>query len=177
MNQLDSFDRAILEILQVDATLSCAEIGARVNLSASAALRRIQRMKEGGTIIATRAILDPDQVGHPLIILVEISLENEHAATFEVTKLALIDDPQVQQCYYVTGDADLVAILTLPSMAAYRAFTERHFLGNANIKKFRTSVAMDCIKRTTVYPIGSGPPRLGGAHSIDPQGHRSKGRI
>lgn len=153
MNQLDDFDRAILTIIQEDATLSYADIGERVNLSASATLRRVQRMKENGTIIATRAILEPEQVGHLLTILVEVSLENEHAATLEGTKTALIDDPQVQQSYYVTGDADLFVILTMPNMSAYKAFTDRHFLGNANIKKFKTSVVMDCVKRTTAYPL------------------------
>jgi Lrp/AsnC family transcriptional regulator, leucine-responsive regulatory protein len=153
MDQLDPFDRAILAILQEDATLSYAQVGERVNLSASAALRRVQRMKENGTIAATRVILDPDHIGHPLIIIVEVALENEHAATLEGTKQALIDDPPVQQCYYVTGDADLITILAIPNMAAYKTFTERHFLGNPNIKKFKTSVVMDRVKSTTVYPV------------------------
>ena len=153
MDQLDSFDLAILAIIQEDATLSYADIGKRVNLSASAALRRVQRMKDNGTIIATRAILEPERVGHLLTILVEVSLENEHAATLEGTKKALIDDPQVQQCYYVTGDADLIVILTMPNMSCYKAFTDRHFIGNTKIKKFKTAVVMDCVKRTTVYPL------------------------
>jgi Lrp/AsnC family leucine-responsive transcriptional regulator len=153
MDKLDSFDRAILVIIQEDATLSYADIGERVNLSASATLRRVQRMKESGTIIATRAILEPEKIGHPLTILVEVSLENEHAATLEGTKRALIDDPQVQQCYYVTGDADLFVIVMMPTMSCYKMFTDRHFLGNANIKKFKTSVVMDCVKQSTTYPL------------------------
>jgi Lrp/AsnC family transcriptional regulator, leucine-responsive regulatory protein len=153
MDKLDSFDRAILAILQEDASLSYAEVGERVNLSASATLRRVQRMKENGTVIATRAIVNPEHVGQPLTIIVEISLENEHVATLEGTKQALIDDPHVQQCYYVTGDSDLFAVLTMPNMSAYKGFTDRHFLGNANIRKFKTSVVMDAVKATTVYPV------------------------
>jgi Lrp/AsnC family transcriptional regulator, leucine-responsive regulatory protein len=153
MDQLDGFDRAILAIMQEDASPSYAEIGERVNLSASATLRRVQRMKENGSIIATRVIVDADKVGHPLKIIVEVSLENEHVAALEGTKQALIDDPNVQHCYYVTGDADLFAILAIPNMAAYKAFTDRHFLGNANVRRFKTSVVMDCVKATTVYPV------------------------
>jgi Lrp/AsnC family transcriptional regulator, leucine-responsive regulatory protein len=153
MNQLDDFDRAMLAILQQDATLSYAEVGDRVNLSASATLRRVQRMKEKGTILATRVIVDPEHVGHPLSIIVEVSLENEHVTALEGTKQALVDDPLVQQCYYVTGDADLFAVLTIPNMSSYKAFTDRHFVGNANIKRFKTSVVMDRVKSTTVYPV------------------------
>lgn len=153
MDQLDAFDRAILMIIQDDAALSYADIGERVNLSASAALRRVQRMRAEGTIIATRAIVDPERVGHSLTILVEVSLENEQVGTLEATKSALINDPHVQQCYYVTGDADLFVILTMPNLLAYKGFTDRHFLGNPDIKRFQTSVVMDCVKRSTLYPV------------------------
>jgi Lrp/AsnC family transcriptional regulator, leucine-responsive regulatory protein len=153
MNQLDAFDRSILAILQEDASLSYAQIGERVHLSASAALRRVQRMRENRTIVATRVIVDPEHVGHSLTVIVEVSLENEQAATLETTKQALINDPLVQQCYYVTGDADLFVVLAIPNMASYKAFTDNHFVGNANIKRFKTSVSMDCVKSTTVYPV------------------------
>jgi Lrp/AsnC family transcriptional regulator, leucine-responsive regulatory protein len=153
MNQLDPFDRAILAILQQDATLSYAQVGRHVNLSASATLRRVQRMKENGTITATRVIIDREQAGYPLTIILEISLENEHVATLEGTRRALIDDPHVQQCYYVTGESDLFAVLAMPNMSTYKSFTDRHILGNANIKKFKTSVVMEHIKNTTAYPV------------------------
>jgi Lrp/AsnC family transcriptional regulator, leucine-responsive regulatory protein len=153
MIQLDLFDRAILRILQEDASLSYAEVGDRVHLSASATLRRVQRMKDNGTIFATRVMVDPEHVGQPLLIIVEVSLENEHIATLEETKQALIDDSRVQQCYYVTGDADLFVVLAVPNMASYKTFTDSYFVGNANIKKFKTSVVMDCVKSTTVYAV------------------------
>ncbi len=110
-------------------------------------------MKENGTIIATRVLVNPEHVGHSLTIIVEVTLENEHAAALEGTKQALIDDPYVQQCYYVTGDADLFAVLAIPNMASYKMFTDTHFVGNINIRKFKTSVVMDSVKSTTVYPV------------------------
>jgi Lrp/AsnC family transcriptional regulator, leucine-responsive regulatory protein len=153
MNQLDHFDRTILTLMQEDASLSYAEIGNQVNLSASATLRRVQRMRENGTILAVRAIVDPVHVGHPLTIIVDISLESESAAELENVKDGLIRDPFVQQCYYVTGDADLIAIILIPNMTDYKAFTERHFVGNTNIKRFKTTVAMDRLKVSSVVPV------------------------
>ncbi|MFZ1367203.1 Lrp/AsnC family transcriptional regulator, partial [Sphingorhabdus sp.] len=153
MEHLDRFDRAILKLMQENASLSYAEIGSRVNLSASATLRRVQRMKDNGTILAVRAIVDPDKVGHPLTIIAEISLESESTAQLESIKERLIGDPFVQQCYYVTGDADLISVILVPNMADYKAFTERHFTGNANIKRFKTTVVMDRLKVTSVIPV------------------------
>lgn len=47
-NELDAYDRRILELLQEDASLSSAQIAERVGLSQSPCWRRIQRLKEEG---------------------------------------------------------------------------------------------------------------------------------
>jgi Lrp/AsnC family transcriptional regulator, leucine-responsive regulatory protein len=154
MSQLDDFDRAILRVLQEDATHSYAEVGKRVNLSASAVLRRVQRMTANGTILATRAIVAPEQAGQSLTIVLEIMLQDETGDWGGGdTRLALIDDPAVQQCYFVTGDTDLFVVMVVPNMEAFKHFTDRHFRGNLKIRKFRTSVVMDRFKATTVVPV------------------------
>jgi Lrp/AsnC family transcriptional regulator, leucine-responsive regulatory protein len=51
------------------------------------------------------------------------------------------------------GEADLFAIVTMPSKSAYKVFTDHHFVGNANIKRFKTSAVMDRVKATTTYPV------------------------
>lgn len=153
MDQLDTFDRAILAIMQKDASSSYADIGSRVNLSASATLRRVQRMKEQGIISAIRAIVDPDQVGHPLTIIIEISLHSENVEAAAKTKMILIEDVHVQQCYYVTGEADIVVIAVVPNMATYMAFTETHFTGNSNIQRFKTTVVMERLKTSNFVPV------------------------
>jgi Lrp/AsnC family transcriptional regulator, leucine-responsive regulatory protein len=154
MNSLDAFDRKILAIIQEDATRSYADIGASVNLSASATLRRVQRMKDNGVIVATRAILAPDAVGQNLTIILEVMLQNEDADWGGgAARQALIDDPRVQQCHFVTGESDLFLLLSVASMADFKDFADRHFLHNTRIKKYRTSVVLERIKSTTVLPI------------------------
>src|SRR5262249_33091220 len=55
---LDAFDRRILAALTEDATLSYAELGEKVNLSAPAVHERVKRLKQSGTIRDTVARLD-----------------------------------------------------------------------------------------------------------------------
>jgi Lrp/AsnC family transcriptional regulator, leucine-responsive regulatory protein len=153
MELLDSFDRAILAHLQEDAARTYGEIGAHINLSASATLRRVQRLTDKGYILATRAILDPEKIGLPLSIIIEVSLENENSSTLAAVRQSMIDDPAVLQCYYVTGETDIFAIIAVPSMTAYKAFTDHHFAGNPDIKRFKTSMVMDRVKSTTAYPL------------------------
>ncbi|TGR95743.1 Lrp/AsnC family transcriptional regulator, partial [Mesorhizobium sp. M2E.F.Ca.ET.209.01.1.1] len=62
--------------------------------------------------------------------------------------------PQVQQCYYVTGEADFILVVTVATMADYETLTRRLFFANNNVKRFRTFVAMDRVKVGLEVPVG-----------------------
>jgi DNA-binding Lrp family transcriptional regulator len=150
---LDAFDLAILNILQQDNSTPQRVIGEAVNLSAPAVQRRIRRMEEAGIIQANVAIIDPARVGRPLTIFVEVELISETAEQIDAAKREFAAVPEVQQCYYVTGEADFVLVVVVPTMGAYEALTRRLFFGNNNVKKFRTFVAMDRVKVGLAVPL------------------------
>jgi len=150
---LDAFDRAILAILQVDNTTPQRVIGERVNLSAPAVQRRIRRMERDGVIAANVAVVDPAALGHPLTIFVEVELISETVPEIDAAKRAFLADGQVQQCYYVTGEVDFMLVVVVPSMGAYEALTRRLFFGNANVRRFRSFVAMDRVKTGLAVPV------------------------
>ena len=75
---LDSFDLAILRLLQTDNAMPHRLIGEKVNLSAPSVQRRIRRMEGSGVIAANVALVDPDKVGLPLTIIVELELVSEN---------------------------------------------------------------------------------------------------
>jgi len=151
--ELDAFDRAILRILQVDNALPQRTIGERVNLSAPAVQRRIRRMEASGVIRANVAVVDPAAVGRPLTIFVEVELASERTEQIDAVKRRFAAAPEVQQCYYVTGEADFVLLVTVESMAEYEALTRRLFFEDENVKRFRTFVAMDRVKSGLELPV------------------------
>ncbi|TIO55284.1 MAG: Lrp/AsnC family transcriptional regulator, partial [Mesorhizobium sp.] len=63
--------------------------------------------------------------------------------------------PEVQQCYYVTGEADFILVVTVATMADYEALTRRLFFENNNVRRFRTFVAMDRVKVGLEVPVGA----------------------
>lgn len=150
---LDAFDRRILEILQRDNRTPQRRIGEMVNLSAPAVQRRIKRLEEEGVIAANVAILAPEKLGRSLSIIVEISVESERSDDLDAVKAAFRAAPEVQQCYYVTGDVDFVLVVLVADMAEYEALTRRLFFRNANVKKFRTLVTMDRVKAGAAIKI------------------------
>lgn len=151
---LDAFDRAILAILQRDNAVPQRVIGEQVHLSAPAVQRRIRRMEAQGIIRANVAVVDPAALGHPITIFVEVELVSETAPDIDAAKRAFTAAPEVQQCYYVTGEVDFMLVVLVPSMAAYEGLTRRLFFADPNIRKFRSFVAMDRVKVGLSVPVG-----------------------
>jgi Lrp/AsnC family leucine-responsive transcriptional regulator len=60
---------------------------------------------------------------------------------------------EVMQCYYVTGDADFVIILTARDMKSYERFTQRFFFDNPQVRRFHTYVVMDRAKVGLAVPL------------------------
>lgn len=112
----DDFDRAILAILQRDNTTPQREIAEAVHLSAPAVQRRIKRLQEAGIIRANVAVLDQCRLGRPLTIMVEVRVASEQPHRVAPFRRRVQEDPAVQQCYAITGDADFLLILTAASM-------------------------------------------------------------
>ncbi|SDX76199.1 DNA-binding transcriptional regulator, Lrp family [Pseudomonas syringae] len=149
---LDSYDRKILSLLQVNNRISQRELAEEVNLSPSAVNRRISALESAGVIQFNVSIVDPALVGRPITIIVEVKLENERLDLLDEIKKRFVSCPQVQQVYYVTGDFDFLLVMNVRDMGEYEQLTrELFFFGN--IKQFKTFVAMQNNKRTFAVPI------------------------
>lgn len=149
---IDSFDKRILQIIQENSLTSQREIGEIVGLSAAAVHRRIKRMKEAGIVDREVAIVNRDKVGANVTILVELFLESEKIEEIDAIKTKFNTVPEIQQCFYITGESDFFLILVVPSMAYYESLTRELFFENKNIKKFRTTVVMDVAKSSLKIP-------------------------
>ncbi|KZB81708.1 Lrp/AsnC family transcriptional regulator [Amycolatopsis regifaucium] len=150
---LDRLDVAILSCLQADARTIAESIGAKVGLSAAAVQRRIKRLREAGVIEREVAVLSPQALGLTMTFVVMVEMERESLAVLDGFRRQVLADDNVQQCYYVTGNADFVLVVTCRDMAGFEAFTRRMFFDNPNVRHFTTSVAMDRVKTGLTLPL------------------------
>ncbi|ENN85373.1 HTH-type transcriptional regulator [Rhizobium freirei PRF 81] len=104
--ELDRLDLKILDVLQRDNKTPQRSIAEMIHLSAPAVQRRIKRMEELGVIQANVALVDPAKVDQSITLFVEVEMESERAELYEAAKRSFSAAPEVQQCYYVTGEAD-----------------------------------------------------------------------
>lgn len=153
MTQLDEFDRKILQLVQVDNLMPQREISERVGLSAPAVARRLQRLRATGVIKRDIPVVNEGALGRPLTIVVEVATENERLDLIDEMKRRFASCPQVQQCYYVTGETDFILVMNVSDMDEYTSLTRQLFFKGGNVKSFRTCVAMEKVKTDGPVPL------------------------
>ena len=152
---MDVLDRKILAIYQADVRRPAERIGAEVGLSAAAVQRRLKRLRETGVIRAEVALLNAAELGAPITCILMLTLVSRSGprAHLDRFKQDMRREPQVQQCYHVTGDWDLVLIVTAASMEDYGAFLRRWIEGADVVVRYETFVALERVKVGLSLPL------------------------
>lgn len=154
--ELDRFDRQLLNLVQKNAMQTAEQMAEIVALSPSAVQRRLRRMREQGTIANYVAVIEPAHVGKPVTFIVAVQVEREGAALLDQFKKWISEQDQVQQAFYVTGEADFILVVTAPDTEAYDALMSRMVHDNPNVKRFTTNVALNTVKRGLTIPVPLG---------------------
>ncbi|WP_186112757.1 Lrp/AsnC family transcriptional regulator [Burkholderia gladioli] len=102
---LDAIDRKLLGVLVEDATMSYAELGKRVALSAPAVHERVKRLRRSGVIRRTSVQISPQAIGRPLLAFVHVDTKG-WGKTPELMRLASC--PEVEEIHSVAGDTSML---------------------------------------------------------------------
>jgi Lrp/AsnC family transcriptional regulator len=148
--RIDAMDRKILRLLQVDATLSLAEISARVGLSQTPCWKRIQRLEASGVVEKRVAILSASAIGLGLAVFVSIESGDHSAAWLNGFAAAVCAMPEVMDVYRMAGDVDYMLRVAVRDVAAYDAFYKR-LIAAVPLKTVTSRFAMEAIKVSTAY--------------------------
>ncbi|OLS98190.1 hypothetical protein BJF90_41285 [Pseudonocardia sp. CNS-004] len=110
--QLDDLDRRVLAHLTADGRASMAELGRAVGLSRTAVLARVQRLERAGVIRGYRADVEVPGEAAAHRARVGIVVRTADVAGY-VRRLSTM--PGVTEIESVTGDYDLMVLVTAPS--------------------------------------------------------------
>jgi DNA-binding Lrp family transcriptional regulator len=143
---LDDRDHRILDLLKANAWLSYIAIAERVNLSASAVQRRVERLMADGIIRGARAEVSLPGTTGGLSIYLLVELRDDTAATIKAFTRMMSAQEQVVAADYVTGEADVVLKVHVADMAAYDRFVRRHVNHSALVRRFKTLAELRRLK-------------------------------
>jgi Lrp/AsnC family transcriptional regulator, leucine-responsive regulatory protein len=144
---LDATDYRLLELLQQDAQLPVALLADRVNMSAPACYKRIQRLRDQRLIQKEVAVVAPTTMGWPISMLVLVTLEREKKESLQDFVNHIANIPQIIEAWYVTGDYDVVLRVVASSMEEFETMTRESLYSRKDIRVFKTLVTMRTMKQ------------------------------
>ena len=151
--QIDSTDRRILVILQRQGRMSNADVAERVNLSASACHRRIQRLEAEGYIKDYVALLDPRKLQKPTTVFVEITLSGQADEILDSFEKAVARVPDVLECHLMAGSADYLLKVVADSTEDYARIHRQSLARLPGVAQMQSLFALRTVFKTTVLPL------------------------
>ncbi len=88
-----------------------------------------------------------------MIVFASITLERQREDLLENFERKMARCPEVMQCYFVSGDADYLVVVSVADMAHYNDFARRVFANEPNIRMFRSSFCLSRVKYDTKIPV------------------------
>lgn len=148
---MDKIDKSILELLQVDASLSVGKLAERVGLSKTACWRRIQQLEAGGVILERVTLLDAAKLNLPLTAFISIRTNQHNESWHQKFKEVAEALPQVMEVHRMTGDLDYLIKAVVTDMAGYDRLYKQ--LIKADLSDVSTSFVMETMKQQTRLPL------------------------
>ncbi len=145
---LDAKDLAILKLLQQNARFTVKQIAEQVHLSTTPVHERIKRMEESGVIKQYVALLDYAKVKKGLMAICYVSLK-EHSKTAGTKFVkAILQMPQIIECFTISGEFDFMLKVVTEDMNAYHDFHVNRLSSIENMGHVQSVFVMGVIKET-----------------------------
>jgi DNA-binding Lrp family transcriptional regulator len=150
---LDRFDRAILQALQLDGRITNSTLAERVNLSESACLRRMRALEESGIIEGYTARINQQRAGCPVNVFVNITLDRQDEVDLRKFEEAIRKIPEVMECYLMTGDYDYTLRVVVADTADYERFHSKNLTRLPGVARIHSSFALRTVQKSKELPI------------------------
>ena len=152
--KLDDTDYAILRNLQTEGRLSNSDLAERVNLSASACLRRVRVMEEAGIIEGYTMLVNQAAVGKSSIIFVKVSLTSQSEKNLANFEKAVSECPEIMECYLMAGSFDYLLRVIASDASNYERIHTLYLSRLPNVLRIQSSFALRTVCKRTIFPIG-----------------------
>jgi DNA-binding Lrp family transcriptional regulator len=104
--QLDSYDRKILQILATDGRRAWRDLADTIGLSLTPTLRRVRRLEAENYIQGYAALLNERRLLGAVEAMISITLSNQSADSTSSFEAEIGNVEEVTDCFQMTGDYD-----------------------------------------------------------------------
>ncbi|WP_206956228.1 Lrp/AsnC family transcriptional regulator [Trinickia acidisoli] len=169
LRRLDRIDIGILNQLQHDAGITNAELARAVNLSSTPCFNRVRALEKLGLFKQRVTLLDPEPLGLSINVFIQVSLEKQVEDALQRFEKAISEQPEVMECYLMSGDADYLLRVVMPDMRALERFIIERLTTIPGVSNIRSSFALKQVRYKTALPLPAA-----GLTLVDPEKSRAE---
>lgn len=151
--KLDAYDVKILSTLQRNGRITKIKLAEEIGLSPSPCWERMRRLESQGLIHGYHAEIDIDQLLHTSTILVEVTLRSHQARDFERFEHAVLEVPEIVECYSTGGGIDYLLKVVALDIDHYQRIIDNLLMAEIGIDRYFTYIVTKPIKRDGSLPL------------------------
>lgn len=151
--QLDETDLKLLAAVQRDSTLTAQDLGDALNMSASQAGRRRQRLEADGFIAGYRARLSPERVGLTVEAFIQIVMATHTEQNARDFVRLTRTRPEIVGAWTLTGEADYLLRVYCTDLAALNNLVQQVLLPHAAVSRVQSQIVMERVKSDAPLPV------------------------
>ncbi len=148
----DQTDKRLMAALQADAHLTAHDLGSALNLSASQAGRRRQRLEAEGYIRGYAARLDAQKLGLDVQAFVQVQMATQSPDAGGSFVRLLGARPEIVSAWTLTGDADYLLRVYCTDLSELRALIHDVLLPHPAVGRVQSQIVMDQCKTDAPLP-------------------------
>lgn len=137
----------------MDGRITNTELADAVGLSPSPCLRRVKALEKDGVIKRYTCLVDPEKVGLPINVFVNVSLHSQGRSGLEELEAKIKTFDEVIECYLMTGTADYLLRVVVEDLGAFERFLADKLTRLEEVSNIRSSIALKQVVYKTELPI------------------------
>jgi len=153
MQKIDKTDKKLLEILQENSKTNIKTLEKELKITKTPIYERIKNHEKSGLVKKYVAVLDREKIPDCIVVFCSVSLESQKLEEIEKFHKAILQIPEVIECYLMIGSNDFLLKVVVKDLKAYHQFSAGTIAALPNIGVIQSTVVLKEMKYSTVFPI------------------------
>ena len=151
--QLDHIDNKILQILQQRGRISNMDLSREIDLSPVPTLERMRKLEKQGFIEGYHARVNLGKMGITIKALIQVTLHQHQGSNLHDFIEAVLDIPEVMECYQVTGEFDYMLQVLTTDIEALDKLITNTISKIPKVGQVKSHIILSVLKQSRVAPM------------------------
>jgi Lrp/AsnC family transcriptional regulator len=149
---MDYTDVRILEALQQNAKINIKDLADQLNMTKTPIYERIKKLEKDGVIDRYVALVEKKKLGSFITVFCSVSLDMQNAENLHFFDKAIVELPEVVECYLTGGIADYLMKVVVKDLEGYHEFASGKLAKLPHVVQIKSTFVLSEIKYQTALP-------------------------